>query len=62
MGKKLVDEEDSTKLMREIISIREELNFERLSFQNWFRLESRERILMTILMRRLHDEMIDKLQ
>ena len=62
MGKKLVDEEDSTKLMREIISIREELNFERLSFQNWLRLESRERILMTILMRRLHDEMIDKLQ
>ena len=57
-----MDEEDSTKLMREIISIREELNFERLSFQNWFRLESRERILMTILMRRLHDEMIDKLQ
>ena len=43
-----MDEEDSTKLMREIISIREELNFERLSFQNWFRLESRERIFLKV--------------
>ena len=51
MGKKLVDEEDSTKLMIEILSIREQLNFERLSFQNWLRLENKEKFLLTILIK-----------
>mgnify|MGYP004312465571 CR=1 FL=1 len=62
MGKKLVDEEDSTKLMIEILSIREQLNFERLSFQNWLRLENKEKFLLTILIRRLHVELRDKFQ
>ena len=62
MGKKLVDEEDSTKLMIEILSIRKQLNFERLSFQNWLRLENKEKFLLTILIRRLHVELRDKFQ
>ena len=62
MGKKLVDEEDSTKLMIDILSIREQLNFERLSFQNWVILENKEKFLLTILIRRLHVELRDKFQ
>ena len=56
------EESESTKIMRELLLIRRELSMDRLSFQHWSQLENKEKFLIALLIKNLHDEYFDKFQ
>jgi len=52
----VMDDKESTKIMRRLISAREEIAHKHVSFQQWIRLEIHEKMLKKILLDALLNE------